>query len=75
MEEEKSKKDPLLALFFSIFFGWAGLDYFYLEKIEGIFKLITFGGFGFWWVFDIIRILTGKMKDGDGKLLEPPSIM
>jgi len=73
--EEKSKKDPQIALFFSIFFGWAGLDYFYLEKIEGIFKLVTLGGFGIWWLFDIIRILTGKMKDGEGKFLESISIL
>lgn len=74
--QEKSDKDPQIALFFSLFFGWAGLDYFYLEKfVEGIFKLITLGGFGFWWAYDIFRILTGRMKDGEGKPLDSISIM
>ena len=52
--EEKSDKDPKMALFFSLFFGWAGLDYFYLGKfVEGILKLISFGGFGVWYIYDI----------------------
>jgi TM2 domain-containing membrane protein YozV len=73
--EDKSDKDPLIALFFSIFFGWAGLDHLYLERLDGILKLVTLGGVGAWWVFDIINILRGKMRDGDGKLLGAPSIM
>ena len=73
--KEKSKKGPLFTLFLSIFFGWWGIDLFYLERIDGILKLVTFGGFGTWWLLDIILILTGKMRDGEGKLLESISIM
>lgn len=74
-EEEKSKKDPMLALFLSVFFGWCGLGRLYLERIEGILQVMTLGGFGIWWIYDIILIITGKMRDGDGKLLEPPDII
>ncbi|MEI6091066.1 MAG: TerB N-terminal domain-containing protein [bacterium] len=52
-----------LALFLSIFFGWLGLDRFYLLQPKyGIIKLLTFGGFGIWWLIDII-IIFNKAKN------------
>jgi hypothetical protein len=49
----------LVALIFSIFFGWMGLDAFYLGKTgKGILKLFTFGLFGILWLIDIIMIAT-----------------
>jgi len=54
----------------SIFAGQFGIDRFYLGKIgTGVLKLITFGGFGIWWLIDIILIVTDNMKDADGKPL------
>lgn len=47
----------LLALLFSIFFGTLGVDRFIMGHIGlGILKLITFGGFGVWWLVDVILI-------------------
>ena len=31
-----------------------------------ILKLITCGGFGIWWLIDLIMIATGKLKPKDG---------
>ncbi len=68
---EKSEKSWLVALLLSITVGGLGIDRFYLGKIgTGILKLITAGGFGIWWLIDLILIATGKMKDSEGKIVK-----
>ena len=60
-------KSKSTALVISIFLGELGIDRFYLGYTGlGIIKLITAGGFGIWWIIDIIKIATGKMKDAKG---------
>jgi TM2 domain-containing membrane protein YozV len=47
----------LLCLLMSIFFGTLGVDRFIMGHIWlGILKLITGGGFGIWWIVDVILI-------------------
>ena len=29
---------------------------------------VTFGGYGFWWLYDFLRVATGGFTDGQGKL-------
>ena len=59
-----SPKSWLAALLLSIFLGTLGIDRFYLGKIgTGILKLITFGGFGIWWIIDIILTIAGAATD------------
>jgi TM2 domain-containing membrane protein YozV len=49
----------ILILVMSIFFGWWGVDRFIMGKIgTGLLKLVTIGGFGIWWIVDIILIAT-----------------
>lgn len=63
-------KNKTVALLLSIFLGELGIDRFYLGYIGlGILKLITAGGFGIWWLVDLILIATGKMKTKDGQEL------
>ena len=60
-------KSKVVALILSIFLGELGIDRFYLGYLgTGILKLITCGGFGIWWLIDLIMIATGKLKPKDG---------
>ena len=60
-------KSKVVALILSIFLGELGIVRFYLGYIgTGILKLITCGGFGIWWLIDLIMIATGKLKPKDG---------
>ncbi|MDR0840781.1 MAG: TM2 domain-containing protein [Christensenellaceae bacterium] len=64
-------KSKTTTLIISILLGEIGIDRFYLGYTGlGIIKLITAGGFGIWWIIDIILIATGKMKDAKGNELE-----
>ena len=49
----------IFTLIMSIIFGSLGVDRFILGHIGlGILKLITAGGFGVWWLIDVILIAT-----------------
>ena len=50
------------AIILSIFLGWLGVDRFYFGYTGlGILKLLTCGGWGIWWVIDIILIACGSI--------------
>jgi len=61
----KRKVNWLLVLIMSVIFGSLGVDRFIMGKIgTGILKLITLGGFGVWWLVDVILIASKyKFKD------------
>lgn len=51
--------------------GWLGIDRFYLGHTGlGVIKLITLGGFGIWWLVDLILVGIGSMKDAKGNSLK-----
>jgi TM2 domain-containing membrane protein YozV len=63
-------KSKTTALILSILLGGIGVDRFYLGYTGlGIVKLITGGGFGIWWIIDIIMIAMGKLTAADGSPL------
>jgi len=63
-------KDWLTTLLLAIFLGSFGVDRFYTGHIGlGIFKLLTCGGLGIWWLIDLILIATGSYKDKNGQPL------
>ncbi len=54
-------------LLLSYFLGFLGVDRFYLGKTRSaVVKLFTFGGFGYWWVFDVFLTLFGGQRDAAG---------
>lgn len=65
-------KNKVVAFLLSLFVGWLGADWFYLSKgatsyiVAGVFKIITCGGLGIWWIADIVRILCDSFPDSDG---------
>lgn len=82
MSDVEQRKNRIIALFLSLGFGFFGLDRFYLGKpVSGIFKLLTFGGFGLWWAIDNMLLMldamlysfgkdVGIVKDGRGRHLQ-----
>ena len=68
-----SEKSGTTAFFLSLCGGFLGLDMFYLGRIWlGLLKLVTFGGYGLWWLVDVIRLCCGTMRDGYGGRVPRP---
>lgn len=70
------QKKQLVAFLLSFFVGSFGVDWFYLAMgnagyiVAGVFKLLTCGGFGIWWIVDWIRILVSSFPDGNHQELQ-----
>ena len=57
MAAVKKDKNWIAALLLSILVGSLGIDRFYMGYVGlGILKLITLGGFGIWWLIDLILV-------------------
>jgi TM2 domain-containing membrane protein YozV len=65
------QKSFVITWLFAWLLGYFGVDRFYLGKIgTGILKLITVGGFGLWYLIDLILVLVGAQHDKAGRELE-----
>tara|TARA_B100001093_G_scaffold498878_1_gene547510 strand:- start:142 stop:810 length:669 start_codon:yes stop_codon:yes gene_type:complete len=63
----KSKKNQTTLLLLAFLLGHFGVHRFYAGRaVTGLLMLFTLGGFGIWWLIDIIFTITGEMKDSDG---------
>jgi len=55
---------------FAWLLGFLGADRFYLGKVgTAVLKLVTFAGFGVWWLVDLILVLAGAQRDKRGNRL------
>jgi TM2 domain-containing membrane protein YozV len=64
----RSEKRILPAALLCFFLGVFGAHRFYVGKVgTGILQLCTLGGFGIWWLVDMIMIVVGSFKDADGE--------
>lgn len=67
-------KDFLTTLLLNIFLGVFGVHRFYTGSVGiGVGQLLTMGGCGIWTLIDLILILTGDYKDGEGNPLNKPN--
>jgi TM2 domain-containing membrane protein YozV len=69
-QREKREQRWLICLLLSIFLGGLGAHRFYTNKIgTAILMIVTLGGFGIWYIIDIIIIAIGKFRDKDGNYI------
>ncbi|KAF9404757.1 hypothetical protein BGZ94_003968 [Podila epigama] len=69
----ESDRSYPIAILLSIFFGYVGVDRFYLGYvISALLKLFTAGGFGIWYIIDIVLIVIGGLPDHNGCSLVAP---
>ncbi|MBO9700209.1 MAG: TM2 domain-containing protein [Sporocytophaga sp.] len=58
--KEQPKKSILILV--SFFFGWFGIDRLMLGYKYWWLKLLTFAGFGLWWLVDLVLIIFSKLN-------------
>ena len=60
-------KSFIVTLLLAYLLGMFGADRFYLGKTRSaLLKLVTFGGFGYWWLIDVLITLFGGQRDAQG---------
>lgn len=65
-----SDRSRTVALALAMLLGVFGAHRFYAGKINtGILMLVTLGGLGIWWLYDLILIAAGGFRDDDGRLI------
>lgn len=66
-----SNKSGLTAFLLCLFLGTLGAHRFYVGKIgTGILMLLTGGGLGLWYLYDLISIVCNNFSDSQGNLVE-----
>ncbi|MBE0537083.1 MAG: TM2 domain-containing protein [Phycisphaerae bacterium] len=63
----KSDKSGLVCLLLLLLLPGLGIHRFYVGKVgTGLLFLVTLGGFGIWWLIDLIFIVSGAFTDSRG---------
>jgi len=65
-EQDVSRRSRGVALGLCIFGGVFGLHRFYVEKPRSaIAMILTLGGCGIWWLYDLVLIAAGEFRDSE----------
>ncbi len=70
--ENESPHSQVVAILLCWFVGIFGVHRFYVGKFgTGLLQLVTAGGFGVWWLIDLVVLAMGKFRDADNRILGP----
>ncbi len=79
MRPVPSDKSRTVALILAAVLGVFGVHRFYVGKIgTGLLMLLTMGGLGIWYLYDVITIAGGSFRDVDGRRVlrwDPEDVM
>jgi len=65
-EPEVSERSRGVALALGFLGGPLGLHRFYVGKVQtGIAMIVTLGGLGIWWLYDMVLLVSGEFRDAD----------
>jgi TM2 domain-containing membrane protein YozV len=65
---DESDRSRGVALALATVLGPFGAHRFYVGKVgTGLLQLVTFGGLGFWWLYDWILVVAGSFRDADDR--------
>lgn len=68
--EDVSEKKRSVALLLCVLYGWLGLHRFYAGKVgTALLMMLTIGGFGIWYVIDLVWLVSGTFEDSEGKVI------
>ena len=63
-----SERSRGVALGLAVVGGWCGLHRFYTGRTQsGIWMLLTLGGLGMWYLYDVVVVAAGDFRDRDGR--------
>ena len=70
-EAPPGPKSWRVAFLLSLFLGFVGADRFYIGRTRSaIVKLLIVGGYGVWWITDLVLIASDWRKDAWGRPLK-----
>lgn len=70
MSSDPSDKSRGTALALALLLGVFGGHRFYVGKTgTGMLMAVTLGGFGFWYLYDLILVISGGFRDEQGRLV------
>ena len=68
MSDEISPRSRAVTFLLCLFLGFFGAHRFYAGKAgTGIAMLLTGGGLGIWYLYDVILVLFGSFRDKEGR--------
>jgi hypothetical protein len=68
--EAMSERSRGVAMVLALVGGPVGLHRFYAGRpLSGVIMILTLGGLGVWWLYDLIVLATGEFRDAAGRRL------